>query len=123
EDWKSFWSGKKSKIIYSSSPSFLPTKLLADQGDAKAQYNLGVIYANGLGITQSDAEAFKYFKLAAEQGHADAQYKLGVRYANGRGITQSEQEAIKYYKLAAEQGHADAQCQWTGYYTIRSRSL
>ncbi|MBS4163303.1 hypothetical protein PRO82_000603 [Candidatus Protochlamydia amoebophila] len=76
EDWKTFWSGKKSKIIYSSSPPFLPIKLLADQGDAKAQYNLGVIYVNGLGVTQSDAKAFKYFKLAADQGDADAQYEL-----------------------------------------------
>ncbi|MBS4164010.1 hypothetical protein PRO82_001320 [Candidatus Protochlamydia amoebophila] len=109
EDWKSFWSGKKCKIIYSSSPPFLPTKNLADQGDTKAQYKLGLMYDEGCGVTQSKQEAFKYFKFAADQGDATAQYKLGDMYDEGSGVTRSEKEAFKYFELAANQGHATAQ--------------
>ena len=40
-------------------------RLAADQGDAKAQYNLGVIYENGQGVPQNDTEATKWYLLAA----------------------------------------------------------
>ena len=42
----------------------------AEQGDAAAQYNLGVIYYNGEGVTQDYAEAVKWYRKAAEQGYA-----------------------------------------------------
>ena len=45
----------------------------AEQGDAEAQFNLGVMYANGEGVTQDDKEAVKWYRLAAEQGNAEAQ--------------------------------------------------
>ena len=54
-------------------------RLAADQGHADAQYNLGVMYANGQGVAQDDAEAVRLYRLAADQGDADAQYNLGVR--------------------------------------------
>ena len=60
-------------------------KPLADQGHAGAQYNLGLMYANGRGVVEDDAEAVRWYRLAADQGHADAQYNLGWMYANGRG--------------------------------------
>ena len=44
----------------------------AEQGNAAAQYNLGVYYYNGEGVPQSYTEAVKWFKKAAEQGHAKA---------------------------------------------------
>ncbi|MBS4164006.1 Uncharacterized protein PRO82_001316 [Candidatus Protochlamydia amoebophila] len=107
EDWKSFWSGKKSKVIYSSS-STLATKLLADRGNVTAQHKLGLMYERGQGVPQSDQEAIKYYQLAADQGNADAQFSLGFMYKKGRGVPQSDQEAIKYYQLAADQGNANA---------------
>jgi uncharacterized protein len=82
---------------------------LAEQGDATAQFNLGVMYDQGRGVTQDDQEAVKWYRLAAEQGDATAQINLGVMYANGRGVTQDDQEAVKWYRLAAEQGNATAQ--------------
>ena len=41
---------------------------LAEQGDAEAQFNLGVMYANGEGVPQDYAEAVKWYPKAAEQG-------------------------------------------------------
>ena len=54
---------------------------LAKQGDADAQYNLGLMYnGNGQGVPQDYKEAVKWYRLAAEQGHAWAQYNLGLMY-------------------------------------------
>src|SRR5262245_58942715 len=50
---------------------------LADQGVARAQTVLGVMYANGQGVPKSDTEAMKWYRLAADQGDAGAQTALG----------------------------------------------
>ena len=51
-------------------------KPLAEQGDAVAQSNLGVMYEKGKGVTQDYAEAVKWYRKAAEQGNASAQLNL-----------------------------------------------
>jgi TPR repeat protein len=45
----------------------------ADQGQAKAQYNLGVMYANGKGVLKDDKQAVYWYQKAADQGQAKAQ--------------------------------------------------
>jgi hypothetical protein len=79
------------------------------QGHAGAQFNLGSMYAKGLGVAKDDAEALRLYRLAADQGHADAQFNLGVIYAEGQGVAQDDAEAVQLYRLAADQGHARAQ--------------
>jgi uncharacterized protein len=83
-------------------------KSLAEQGYAKAQCNLGVLYAKGQGVVQSYSEAVKWFRKAAEQGYADAQYNLAVMYYTGEGVPMDEVEAVKWLLKAAEQGNVDA---------------
>ncbi len=61
-------------------------KIAAEKGDADAQYSLGVLYKNGLGVAQNYNEAVKYYYLASEQGHADAQYYLGFLYRVGSAV-------------------------------------
>ncbi|HHF3737183.1 TPA: tetratricopeptide repeat protein, partial [Haemophilus influenzae] len=56
---------------------------LAEQGDVKAQYNLGNMYVNGRGVKQDGFEAVKWYRKAAEQGLANAQFNLGVMYYEG----------------------------------------
>ena len=75
----------------------------AEQGDAEAQFNLGVIYDEGQGVPQDYAEAAKWYRMAAEQGDADAQFILGVMYDEGQGVPKDDTEAVKWYRLAAEQ--------------------
>ena len=82
---------------------------IADQGDADAQFNLGLMYENGQGVPQDYAEAFKLYRLAADQGDADAQYNLGVMYKNGQGFPQDYAEAFKWFRLSAKQGNARVQ--------------
>ena len=81
----------------------------AEQGDAEAQFNLGVMYRDGEGVPQDEAEAVRWFRLAAEQGLAVGQSNLGLMYAEGRGVPQDDAEAARWNRLAAEQGHASAQ--------------
>ena len=81
----------------------------AEQGDAAAQFNLGIIYDQGLGVAQDYVQAVRWYKLAAEQGDASAQFNLGVMYDEGQGVAQDYVQAVRWYKLAAAQGHADAQ--------------
>ena len=51
-------------------------RLAAAQGNADAQFHLGLCYEIGRGVPQSDAEALKYFRLAAKQGLSDAVFML-----------------------------------------------
>ena len=81
----------------------------AKQGDAIAQYNLGVMYANGRGAIQNDKQAAHWYELAAKQGDAMAQNNLGVMYDNGQGVIQNDKQAVYWYELAAKQGDAMAQ--------------
>ena len=59
---------------------FEEAKRLAEDGDAEAQNDLGVMYGNGEGVPQDYKEAVKWYRLAAEQGVAAAQYNLGGMY-------------------------------------------
>lgn len=81
----------------------------AEQGDAAAQYYLGVLYSSGVGVLQDDKKAITWYRKSAEQGHAPAQYSLGVLYSSGVGVLQDDKIAVIWYRKAAEQGHAHAQ--------------
>ena len=86
---------------------------LAEQGDAAAQYNLGLMYYTGQGVPQDYIEAVKWYRLSAEQGYAEGQYNLGVIYHEGQGVGQGVPqdyiEGLKWYRLAAKQGFTHAQ--------------
>jgi len=77
---------------------------LADQGNAIAQFNLGVMYENSKGVPQDYAEAMKWYLLAADQGGAGAQFNLGGMYANGKGVPRDYVRAYMWFNLAAAQG-------------------
>lgn len=82
---------------------------LAEQGDAQAQFDIGVKFYYGQGVSQDRQAAFAWFRKAAEQGHAAAQYALGRMYYYGQGVKQSGQDALQWFRKAAEKGSADAQ--------------
>jgi hypothetical protein len=88
--------------------AFALMRPLADQGVAKAQYDLGFMYAEGQGVAQDYAEAARWYRLAADQGHVTAQFNLGVMYAEGRGVAQDYVQAHMWFYLAAAQGDATA---------------
>ena len=87
---------------------FDETKLLAEQGNSFAQYNLGVMYENGEGVSENDAETIKWFRLAAGKGNASAQLNLGFMYFDGDGVPQNNVRAYVWWSVAAVQGHENA---------------
>jgi uncharacterized protein len=84
-------------------------KPLAENGNAGAQINLGLMYYQGKGVPQDYKEAMKWFRLAAENGYAPAQSRLGDMYLNGRGVHRDYKEAGKWFRFAAENGYVPAQ--------------
>jgi TPR repeat protein len=81
---------------------------LAEQGVPGAQYNLGVMYANGEGVPKDEREAVRWYRKAAEQGAPSAQFNLAYLYATGRGVPKDDVQAYVWWNLAAAQGHEDA---------------
>ncbi len=81
---------------------------LAERGLSAAQFYLGLMYANGTGVTRDYTEAVKWHRKAAEQGYAKAQYGLGSMYYIGQGVTQNYAEAYFWYSLSAAQGNKGA---------------
>ena len=82
---------------------------LAEQGNAAAQFEVGILYAEGKGVAASDVIAAAWFQRAADQGVAAAQYNLGVSYAEGLGVAKDDAAAAKWFRRAADQGMAYAQ--------------
>jgi uncharacterized protein len=81
---------------------------LADQGNARAQLNLGFMYENGQGVPQDYADAVRWYRLAAEQGDDIAQANLGTMYGLGRGVPQDYVTAHMWYNIAAANGNRTA---------------
>ena len=77
---------------------------LAEKGDARAQLELGLMYANGEGVLKDDAEAVRWYRLAAEQGHGGAQNNLGLMCATGAGVAQDLAEAVKWVSARRRAG-------------------
>lgn len=61
----------------------------AEQGNAEAQYNLGVMYLEGLGVTQDSVEAYAWIRTAAAQGKRGT---LEIRQALLREMTPSQKD-------------------------------
>ena len=80
-------------------------KPIAESGDAKLQYNLGIIYDE----LEAYTEAAFWYRLAADQGMPEAQSAIGHKYLNGQGGVQSFVESLKWYRLAADQGSSEGQ--------------
>jgi TPR repeat protein len=101
---------KVNKLTYSKedAPSFEYTQSLAVKGIASAQYNLGLIYHFGQGITQDYEQAISWYVKAAEQENVKAQFSLGLMYAKGQAI-QDYKQAVYWFEKAATQGDTAAQ--------------
>ncbi len=80
----------------------------ADQGDAMAQSNLGLLYQEGRGTLQDYAQAAKWFRLAASRGDVSGQRYLGLLYRDGNGVAENPVIAYAWLNLATAAGHPKA---------------
>jgi TPR repeat protein len=86
----------------------------AEQGQAEAQYYLGMIYRTGShGVAKDVPVSVTWLTKSAEQGHSRAQYYLGRTYfdfdGNTSGVAKDTPKAVSWWGKAAAQGDADAQ--------------
>ena len=77
----------------------------AEQGNAAAQFTLGVKYRTGQGVPQDNKTAAKWYRLAAEQGYANAQRNLSVLHAFGLGVPKDYVYAHMWGNLGASNGN------------------
>lgn len=82
---------------------------LADAGDPRAQYIMGVMALNGLAGEAQPNEGAAWLMLAAEQNYVEAQVELARLYKIGEGVEQDLSKMVHWYRRAAEQGHVGAQ--------------
>jgi uncharacterized protein len=80
----------------------------AETNSAEAQYQLGLMTADGVGGPKDDAAARVLFEKAAAQGHAAAMERMGAFAQSGRGGPQDSGAAKSYYEKAAALGNEDA---------------
>ncbi len=99
--WADWDEGVAAYVRGDYATAFREMKPLAEQGLASAQYNLGIMYGEGLGVPQDYAEAVKWYRKAAYHGHAGAQYNLGIMYGEGLGVPQDYVQAHMWFNLAA----------------------
>lgn len=89
----------------------------AEQGNIKAQLQLGIRNFIGLSMPQNYQQAAFWYHKASEQGSSSAQLQLGGMYDDGIGIEQDYQQALTWYLKAAEQGNSVAQIKLGNMYT------
>ena len=77
---------------------------LAEKGHAEASVTLGVMYEEGLGVTQSYSAAFEWFKLAAEGGNNIAHAKMGIYYIQDLAVGRDVIKAYMWLSIAESGG-------------------
>ncbi|HKB99278.1 MAG TPA: GAF domain-containing protein [Terriglobales bacterium] len=87
---------------------------LALQGDADAQWQMGVRCHNGEDVPRDDVQAMQWFLRAAEQGHVTAQATLGAYYWAGRGVPQDLSQAYFWSAIALAQGDENSKSRLEG---------
>lgn len=81
----------------------------SDMGFYPAQFDLGMMYATGNGVTQDYAVAAYWWNKAAKQGDSKSQWFLGLLYATGFGVNQNYVRATMWYNIAMWGGLSDAE--------------
>ncbi len=87
----------------------------AKEGNVKAQFTIGKIYYEGLGVQQNYRKAMYWYKQAADQEYAKAYAQLGLMYIKGQGVLKSYKKAVPYIQLAFDNGCKFAPEIWNKY--------
>ncbi|MGA8742666.1 MAG: tetratricopeptide repeat protein [Terracidiphilus sp.] len=104
--WGIVWHLMQLKTQATQAEDARATKLRADRGDAKAEYELGGMYYHGEGVPQDYAKALDWSRKAAEQGYPAAYSAIGSHYEFGQGVAQDYAEAVRWYRKGADKGFA-----------------
>lgn len=73
---------------------------------ADAQNELGVMYSQGFGVSQSYSIAMQWFQKSADKEYAGAEYNLGWLYEKGLSVQKDYAMAKFWYQKATEHGYS-----------------
>jgi len=104
----SFGAGRAAFARHDYAAALRLWKPLARRGFASAQYNLGLMYDAGIGVSRDHVRAVKWYSKAADQSVRGAQFRLGAMYAHGRGADQDYGKAAELARDAAFGGYTPA---------------
>jgi uncharacterized protein len=93
--------------------AFREWKASADAGQAEAQFDLGLLYAQGLGVARDLTEAAKWYRKAAEQGNAEAEFALGQMYSRGWGVPRDQADALRWLEMAMDPNSDGPPTDWS----------
>lgn len=82
---------------------------LALNGDAAAQYRLGLMYDKGEGVARDERQALSWYVRAAGQDDTRAQFAVAEMYSEGRVVQRDDKQAARWYLEAAGHGFPKAQ--------------
>ena len=80
----------------------------ANEGNAKALYELGRIYEQSAYLTHDEVKAYQCYRQASENGYPEAAISLGRCYLVGKGTEQNTSLAVKAIEQAVHNGFAHA---------------
>jgi TPR repeat protein len=83
-------------------------KKMAKKGHVGAQYNLGMLYFQGLGVMPDKRIAYKWIHKSAKSNYPEAQYNIGIMTANGIGVKTDLVKAYAWLGLAKANGFEEA---------------
>ena len=106
--WADYQTGLDANTRGDYATALREWKPLAEQGDARAQFSIGLLYETGDGVPRDYVNARQWYEKAAVQKEARAQYYLGMQYAFGQGTPVDLVQAHMWYNLAAGNGHVGA---------------
>lgn len=98
---KMFLSSKQSRLA-AARPE-------VDYSNAEVQFDRGMQFATGAGVTQDYMQAADWYRKAAEQNHGLAQFNLGMMYAKGQGVVRDDAQSAVWFGRAAKLGDAGGQ--------------
>ncbi|MER2635610.1 MAG: SEL1-like repeat protein, partial [Rhizobiaceae bacterium] len=91
-------------------------------GDARAMFEIGSRYAEGVGMKADMGKAAEWYRKAAGLGLPLAQYRIGSFYEKGLGVERSTEKARSWYGMAAEKGNANAMHNLAVLYAMDAKS-
>lgn len=91
------------------SGAFSKFSVLAQHGNAAAQFNIGAFYLNGQGVQRDEKQAIEWFAKSAAQGNTRALQVLQSAAAKGNENAKNELNKIQQTASAQTQTHTPSQ--------------
>ena len=93
------------KISTVDTRKFFYATRAAKSGNAKAQFDLAIMYATGRGVQKNEKIAFNWFHKSARKNYAAAKHYMGLSFLQGRGVRKQKELARYWFRLAVKQGY------------------